>query len=193
VTQVQERGARARTRQAIIAAAVDVLAQNPAASLGDIAAAAQVGRTTLHRYYAERSDLLKAVNDEGCARLEEATVRARLDDGTGAEALARLCREYFDLGSLLSLIFNESFQFAFASPEGADAFAGCDARFMAMVERGHRDGTIDPELPATWLTSLLWSQLYAAWSFVDEHDASRHDVLRLLVRTVTGAVTPLAR
>ena len=65
-------GVKNRTRQAIIDAAIDLLAANPACSLGDIAAAAQVGRTTLHRYFAERADLLAAVGAEGGERLERA-------------------------------------------------------------------------------------------------------------------------
>ena len=185
--QVNERGARARTRQAILAAAIDVLGQNPNAALSEIATAAEVGRTTLHRYFPERSDLLRAVAAEGSARLDRATASARLDEGTGAEALLRLCREYFDLGSLLSLIFTDPDCIAEATPVVDD---GCDDRFSDMVERGHRDGTIDASLPAPWLSSLMWSQLYAGWSYVAQHGASRHDVLRLLVRTVDGAVAP---
>jgi len=182
-----ERGARARTRQAIIAAAIEVLGQNPAAALSDIAAAAEVGRTTLHRYFPERSDLLRAVAAESSARLDRATANARLEEGTGAEALQRLCREYFDLGNLLSLIFNEPQCLGDETPVVDD---GCDDQFTAMVERGHRDGTIDICLPAPWLSSLMWSQLYAGWSYVASHNASRHEVLRLVVRTVEGAIAP---
>jgi TetR/AcrR family transcriptional repressor of lfrA len=121
-----------------------VLGQNPAAPLQEIATAADVGRTTLHRYFAERSDLLAAVRETGVARINQAYARARLDDGTGAEALRRLCQEYFDLGSLLSLVFSD--------PQliGDEAWADrCDPGFFGMVERGHRDGSIDPTCPRT--------------------------------------------
>jgi AcrR family transcriptional regulator len=181
--QENERGARARTRQAILSAAIEVLGQHPAAALSDIAAAADVGRTTLHRYFPERSDLLRAVAAEGSAQLDAATENARLDEGTGAEAFLRLCREYFDLGDLLSLIFTESD----ATPI---VDGGCDTRFSAMVDRGHRDGTIDTGLPVGWLSSLMWSQLYAGWSYVSQNGTSRHEVLKLVVRTVDGAITP---
>ncbi|MCX4385513.1 TetR/AcrR family transcriptional regulator [Micromonospora peucetia] len=182
MTDAQVSGSRARTRQAIVDAAIEVLGRNPAASLGDIATAADVGRTTLHRYFAERADLLAAVGTEANARLDRATAQARMAEGTGASAVHRLCQEYFDLGSLLSLIFTE--------PEtGAGTTGGgCDPDFAAMVERGHRDGTIDPELPVDWVQSLIWSQLYAGWSYLAETDASRHEVLRLILRTVDGAI-----
>ncbi|TGJ95488.1 TetR family transcriptional regulator, partial [Actinotalea fermentans ATCC 43279 = JCM 9966 = DSM 3133] len=57
-------GARARTRRAILDAAVSVFSSNQAASLGEVAQAAQVGRSTLHRYFPERADLMRAVGAE---------------------------------------------------------------------------------------------------------------------------------
>ncbi|MDG4795861.1 TetR/AcrR family transcriptional regulator [Micromonospora sp. WMMD1082] len=182
----EESGSRVRTRQAILQAAIEVLSRNPAASLSEIAAAAHVGRTTLHRYFAERSDLLAGVVAEGVARLNRATARARLDEGSGAEALHRLCAEYFDLGDLLSLIFAEP-QLV---NDPAWATEVCDDDFHTVVTRGHADGSIDPALPATWLQSVLWSQLYAGWSYLAEHDVSRHEVLGLVTRTIAGAVAP---
>jgi len=180
-----ESGSRTRTRQAILDAAIEVFARDPAASLGDVAAAAGVGRTTLHRYFAERADLTAALRDEAARRLAEAHDRARVADDTGAAALRRLCQEYFDLGDLLSLLFNEQLTI-----DDQGAGARCDGEFEAMVRRGHRDGTVDPELPAPWIVSLIWSQLYAGWAYIAEHSVSRHEALRLILRCVAGAVTP---
>jgi AcrR family transcriptional regulator len=175
---------RNRTRQAIVDAAIEMLAQHPAASLGEIAAAAGVGRTTLHRYFAERSDLLTAVIAEGNERLRRATTLARLDEGDGADALLRLCREYFDLGDVLSLVFGEA-----QLQMGDDCFDQVTAvDFAGLIGRGHADGSIDRRLPATWIGSLLWSQLYAAWSY--QGDESRHQVLDLLIRSLSGAIRP---
>ncbi|SFF15573.1 DNA-binding transcriptional regulator, AcrR family [Actinoplanes philippinensis] len=174
-------GSRARTRQAILDAAIEVLARNPAASLGDVAEAADVGRTTLHRYFPERGDLIAALRAEATARLDRAGDRARLGEGPGGTALVRLCQEYFDLGDVLSLLFREQVE---------DEAGSCDEDFDAMVRRGHADGSIDPELPPVWVQNLVWSQLYAGWSYQSEHGASRHDALRLVLRCVSGAVRP---
>lgn len=183
----QTTAAQSRTRQAILGAAIETLGRNPAATLGEIAAAAGVGRTTLHRYFAERTDLLAAVNAEGLALVHRATERARITEGTGASAVQRLCQEYFDLGTLLSLIFSDPQLLTDPEWNGPEH---CDPRFAAMVERGHRDGTVDPELPANWVQSLVWSQLYVGWSYLAETGASRHEVLRLILRTVGGAIAP---
>ncbi len=188
MTDVRESGSRARTRQAIIDAAVEVLARNPAASLGDVAAAANVGRTTLHRYFAERADLIAALREEAELRLIGAHHRARVTEDSGATAIRRLCQEYFDLGDILSLMFTEQLS---ADTRSAET-ARCDGEFEAMVRRGHTDGSVDPELPSSWVISLLWSQLYAGWAYMAEHGLSRHEVMRLVLRSVTGALTPPA-
>jgi AcrR family transcriptional regulator len=186
VTDVRESGSRARTRQAIIDAAVEVLARNPAASLGDVASTAGVGRTTLHRYFAERADLMTALREEAELRLCRAHDRARVGDDTGATALRRLCQEYFDLGDILSLMFTEQLSADNRSPETSR----CDGEFEATVRRGYEDGSVDPELPSSWVISVMWSQLYAGWAYMAEHGVTRHEALRLVLRSVAGAVAP---
>ena len=74
-----ESATRTRTRQAILAAAVTVFARDPSASLGEVAAAAGVGRTTLHRYFPERSDLLAALAVHVLEQVAAATERAAPD------------------------------------------------------------------------------------------------------------------
>lgn len=63
----EQSATRERTRKAILDAAVSVFASKPAATLSEIASAAKVGRTTLHRYFPERSDLVDAVAAEATA------------------------------------------------------------------------------------------------------------------------------
>ncbi len=106
ISQMNESATRTRTRRAILDAAVAVLARNPGASLGEVAAAADVGRTTLHRYFAERADLLAGLVGYANELVGEATARAELSHGSAPDALARLCREYFELGDALTLMFS---------------------------------------------------------------------------------------
>ncbi|MEV7225495.1 TetR/AcrR family transcriptional regulator [Polymorphospora sp. NPDC051019] len=194
----QQSATRARTRQAIIDAAIGLLAQDRAATLGEIATAAGVGRTTLHRYFADRAELIAAIDAEGELRLEQAITRARLDEGTGAEALLRLCQEYFELGDLLSLVFDElqgTAEVPCPGPDepatgagGSEPAGQCTPALEAAVRRGQHDGSIDPGLPAYWLESILWAHLYTAWSVTTQGNLARYEVLRLTLRTFEGAL-----
>jgi len=180
-----ETGTRARTRRAILDAAVSVLSQDSSATLGDIAAAAGVGRTTLHRYFAERSDLIEAIGLAAVERVAAASERARLDEGPALEALARLCQEYFELGDMLMLVFNEP-QFM-DRPEWKDDSAA-DRALRVLLERGQAEGTLDPALSEAWIQSLLWALLYSAWEYRRTNCATKHDALSLCLRSLRKAV-----
>src|ERR1700727_3090093 len=63
---------RRGSRPSLLDVAAQVPVADPAASLGDVAAAAGIGRTTLHKYYATREDLLRAVGNRAIDLFEEA-------------------------------------------------------------------------------------------------------------------------
>lgn len=185
--QSTDTGARSRTRHAIITAALAAWSADAGASLGDVAEAAGVGRTTLHRYFPERSDLLEAATRECTQRLTEADERARIGDGTGREAVLRVCREYFDLGDVLALLFHGVVQL-----DGETVAGGVvvDDACGAALRRGQHDGSIDAGQPVSWLVSMLWCALYAGWSWVQDTGTSRHDALDLVLRSLDGVLRP---
>jgi AcrR family transcriptional regulator len=84
---------------------MQVLGRRPDAPLSEIASAAEVGRTTLHRYYPDRASLVDAISGEAAVRISAALQRAGLTEGDAREALLRASRELFDLGPVLSLVF----------------------------------------------------------------------------------------
>ncbi|GAA2582268.1 TetR/AcrR family transcriptional regulator [Actinomadura fulvescens] len=180
-----ETKARVRTRRAILDAAVSVLAKNPAASLADVAAAAAVGRTTIHRYFAERSDLLTAIGADVLDKIAAATDRSRLAEGPALEAVARLCSEYFDLGENLTLVFNVP---EFWDWEGWEQETAADRALIDLVQRGQAAGEIDRALDPVWIQHLIWCMLYAAWSHVHTNGASKHESLTQCLRSLTKAI-----
>ncbi|MFD7290002.1 TetR/AcrR family transcriptional regulator [Streptomyces sp. NPDC059863] len=185
-TATQESTTRARTRRAILDAAVARLSADHAASLADVAESAGVGRTTVHRYFPERSDLLAAIGTDVRERIEAATARARLDDGPAPEALDRLCLEYFELADRLMLL-DDVPQFWAWSGLDEEEEAPSDRALLALVQRGQRDGTLDPDVDSTWLQNVLWALLYAAWEQTREHNTPKHTALSLCLRTLRKA------
>ena len=174
---------RTRTRQAILDAAIDVLARNGSASLGDIAVAARVGRTTLHRYFPDRAELLTAVMQETGQQLGDAATRARLDEGPGLDALLRACQALLQLGDLLTLMFSEV-----VSIESCGAELGFAQALDDACARGLADGTLDARLTAGWIQGVLWSSLYLGWSELREGSTPPHDVVSQLLLTVRKAI-----
>ncbi|HYH12595.1 MAG TPA: TetR/AcrR family transcriptional regulator [Thermomicrobiales bacterium] len=182
-----ETPARTRTRNAILKAAIGVLSQNQAASLGEIADAAGVARSTLHRYFPERTDLIEGLRRYADEEASAATRRARLDEGPALDALIRLCHEYFDIWDTIVWAYMESLK---ECDDGSSFNEQYDPSITALIERGHQDGTIDRAVPNAWLQQLLWALLYSAWELIRQ-GGSRHEALTLALDSLRRLTAPV--
>jgi AcrR family transcriptional regulator len=172
-----------RTRRDIVAAAIDVWSASNAASLGEVADSAGVGRTTLNRYFRDRSQLLRAVDDECRVRYETALSRARPDEGTGLQALVRMSGELLQLGPVLGLIFADN---AVVDPD--TWLDEEDNPLVRAMIRGYRDGSLDPDLPGDWIGTVVWTSLFAGHLVVRSGTRTSHEAAELLARTLTSGV-----
>src|SRR5262245_66641957 len=64
-----------RVKRPLLDVVAEVLVADPAASLAEVAAAAGIGRTTLHKHYATRDDLVTAVAHRAMDLWEQAVDR----------------------------------------------------------------------------------------------------------------------
>src|SRR6266536_2637649 len=134
------------TRRRILLAAARVLAAREAASMADIAAAAEITRGTLYRHFPARESLIQALeaaaNEEAGRRLAE----ANLDQVPVEEALARATHALVGVGEHFIVLLRER-----RPPE-----PGFSAPLVALIERGREDGQIRTDVPlATLVESLL--------------------------------------
>lgn len=150
-----------RTRESIITASIALLSIRPEAPMTDVADAAGVSRSTLHRYFPDRESLIRELNAFAAAHWQRTISCADLDSGTGLEAFRRLC-----LGLMDSL---DVLKWWMSRPEvweGIEEFHGPteneDGKIIGAIARGQGDGTIDTDLRPEWLYNVLWSVLYAA-------------------------------
>ncbi|WP_087624109.1 helix-turn-helix domain-containing protein [Aeromicrobium sp. PE09-221] len=174
--------AQDRTRRTILLAAIRVLGSNRRASMREIGEAADVARSTVHRYFADRPALEAAVGsfvEEEYGRIAE---NARPQDGTGLEALMRLATELFDRLDVVGwwFLMPEDEQ----SPDAPEE----DEIVSAIVDRGHADGSIDPVLPSAWVSDLLWSLLYSANAHTRFPRHTRGEVRSLFLHSLRKSV-----
>jgi TetR/AcrR family transcriptional repressor of lfrA len=186
VSPLNEGGARSRTRNAILDAAMSVLADNPTASLGDIAAAAAVGRSTLHRYFAERTDLLHAlarhVHDLSNAAIEH----AEPDCGPAVEALRRVVECQLDLGPIVPFIYNEPT--IAANPELAALLDTGDEVIVDVLNRASMRGSAGPP---DWPRLVFWALLNAGYEAVKLNSAPRVQIVDAIMASLTeGTINP---
>jgi TetR/AcrR family transcriptional repressor of mexCD-oprJ operon len=156
-----------RVAGAILDAAADLLARGgEPPSMGEVAAAAGVGRATLYRYFPTRErllqDLITAATGEAADRLAE----AGLDAVPVTEGIARVARVVAAGGSKYAALIGQ-FGPANADREQEQITTMIDR----MLRRGIDDGTFRGDISVDELRFLLGSLLQAAARMAAEHQA----------------------
>ncbi|MBU7598294.1 TetR/AcrR family transcriptional regulator [Streptomyces sp. P38-E01] len=182
----QTPGTTSRTRRAILDAAVTVMSQDRNAPFSEIAKAAEVGRSTLHRYYPDRSALVGALVRDASRATEIAFVEAELDSGTPEEALHRLVPAMFDLGPRVGFLFNELEHSELDWDERA--WEASHIPVGMLFHRGRQEGYFDPEIDDDWFVRILWYSMMAGLEAVGERKLSKHQAIARVVRLLEGGL-----
>ena len=184
-TEQTERGARARTRQAVLDAAAAVWARDFSASLSAIAERAAVSRSTLHRYFTDRQALIDALLVDSLARLE------RMDDDDAPDvpamdALEHYLRAGIDMGDRVIFLFADPDRFDGNPNWSAD---DGDDEMRALVDRARAEGAIGERIPTSWAVTLFYAVLYSA-AEVSNQDLPRHVAADLAVQSFRRSMAP---
>jgi TetR/AcrR family transcriptional repressor of lfrA len=186
VSKSNDGGARSRTRRAILDAAMSVLAEQPTASLGDIAAAAEVGRSTLHRYFAERSDLLRALALHVHGLSIAAIEHAEPDCGPPVEALRRVVECQLDLGPIVPFVYNDPA--LVADKELAAVLDTGDEVIVEVLNRASCQGSAGPP---GWPRLVFWALLHAGYEAMRLNSAPRTQIVdAIMASLVDGTINP---
>ncbi|GAA3727833.1 helix-turn-helix domain-containing protein [Streptomyces tremellae] len=159
-------------RDHVLRSAAALLTRRATATLDEVARAAGIGRATLHRHFAGRDALVRALESLGIQETEAALDAARLDDGPAEGALRRFVAAVEPAAGLLAFLITENQLF-----EGDDVHEGwsrIDGRISSLFRRGQERGEFRIDLPPAWLTEALYGLIGAcAWSIQDGRVAAR--------------------
>jgi len=150
---------RRDTRLSLLDVAAEVLVADPAASLAEVAEAAGIGRTTLHKHYATRDGLVCAVGHRAIDLWEQAVEGAGgSDDPDGG--LRALTAAMIPIGPQLAFLWRTPV---------FDHVGELDARWHAVEERcqdalkrGQDRGVLTAGVPGWWLLQTFYSVVYVA-------------------------------
>ncbi|ONI87463.1 hypothetical protein ALI144C_08690 [Actinosynnema sp. ALI-1.44] len=174
--------------QSILDVATEVLLAKPSASLGDVAKAAGVSRTTLHKRYATRHDLLVALSHDAYDRVEKAMTDAQLDvPGSEVEAaLERAIAGLIPIGPRIEFMYRQI---------GLDDVPDLVARYeqtgeplLRLVRRGQEAGIIRSDMPDWWIVSTLDASFYSAWEAISVGRLAPLDAPALVMKTVMRGI-----
>lgn len=178
-------GAQARTRAAILEATASVLARDRTATLPEIAAAAQVARSTLHRYFADRERLIYAATLDSIRVISDILAAAATAEGPAIDAMRRVITALAPEGDRIV--------FLFADPAVLRDIAAEDrpnsAPILDLITRGQQEGVFDPDISAEWIRIALFGLLVKACSEAARGTVPRHSIVPTLTRIFERGVT----
>lgn len=180
-------GAKDARRLSILDAATTLLAAKPTASLADIAAAAHIGKATLHRYFPSREVLLVELAHRALALTAEVILNSRLEADSVAVSLRRLVEALLPLGDKLYFLLNEHIWDV--EPSLAEAEQVVQLPVMRLLQRGQAEGSLRPDLSLNWLMYFLNYTLYGAWQAIHDGVLAKREAPQIVVESILRGIT----
>ena len=173
-----------RNEAQIVAAAMHLLAEDPEATMQDVADAAGLGRATVYRHFPTREALTEAIGLAAITEVGAVLAEGRLDQGDPLEALARAIEAIFAVGDRYRVI-------AHAPPAGKspEACARADAAFGPMallIRRAQRAGALAAGPPPDWINAAMGAVIGAAFRQIGAGTIRRADAPRLVMDAILG-------
>ena len=159
-------------RTQVLHAAAALLSRKATATMDEVARAAGIGRATLHRHFAGRDALVRALEELGLQEMEAALDRAGLEDGPEDEVVRRLIAEVERVAPQLSFLVTENQ--LFEGEQHHEGWAHADARVSALFRRGQERGVFRIDLTPAWLTEAFYGLVGSgAWAVQDGRVAAK--------------------
>jgi AcrR family transcriptional regulator len=168
--------------------AAEVLVADPGASLAEVAQAAGIGRTTLHKHYATRDDLLRAVGHRAIDLWQQALDQVADGPDGGLRALST---GMVPVGLQLGFIWRTPVLDRDADLD--QRWCAMDRRGLAVLRRAQDRGVLAPGTPDWWLLDTFYSLIYVAAENVSAGRLAPCDAPDLVLDTfLRGIGAPLA-
>lgn len=188
-----------RNEDEILGAAIRHLNAEPTASMARLAEAAGVSRATLHRHFATREDLLRALGERATRRWEESQDAAGIDAATASGAPDRLAAA---LRAMLTAFVVDADDFGFALtdhfvnhvPELVTWSERLEEREIAFYAACQEAGVLRADLPVRWVSNTVYGLLISVRESLRRGDVARRDIDDLLITTfLTGTASARTR
>ncbi len=165
---------KSRIREELLLNLVNALADQPRASMGQLASMVGLSRATLCRHFPSREAMMLTMSEVGIASAEQAIARARPSQGTAEHAIKRLIEELLPIVELYAYV-DEQMQIN----ETMDARAQpLKASLIALFQQWQGSGALRVDLSAAWLLESMFALLRNAATMIRSGRLARRDAVQ---------------
>ncbi len=176
-----------RNRERALETAVEILTEDPEASIQEIADASGIGRTTIYRHFSDREELVEAALALVIEWSQQAAGRIELDPENPAEAIAALSRLHLELAFRYGPLIRSQDG---ASPTVQEAKDTDDSPTKRFLEEARRLGSIRTDQPREWQQTVMRTVPLTAIGEVEAGFISEEDAYRIAAGTVAAILDP---
>lgn len=176
---------RLSSRAAIIEAAFTVFSRDPSAALSEVARLAGVGRATLHRHFAGRDDLIRALAQLAIKDMDQAVERACANVVSYSEAVRKSLQALIPLGDRYGFLELEPLD---NDPAFKKEFEQQQKETVEMIDGAKGEGLFDTSVPTSWIVQAFDHLLYAGWESVKAGETTPDQAADLAWRTLTSGL-----
>jgi AcrR family transcriptional regulator len=184
-------GAPGRSRRAVKRPLLDLVAEvllaQPGASLADVATAAGISRTTLHKQYATRDELVRAVGLRATEIWEQAVDRVAAEPGTET-GLRALLAAMIESGPQLTFLWRSPA--LDEDEELTQRYIALEKRCLVVLDRARSKSVLAAATPDWWLLQTMYALVYTAAEAVQAGKLAPLDAPDLVLTTLLRGLGP---
>ncbi len=175
-----------RNREAILEAAITVLAARPGAGMAEIASAGGFARATLYRHFSSRDDLVRAIQERAVSSGARALAEADLGRGPAPLALRRAISGLIGVGDRYRLLARE----AAIDPSVLQGRPEVAGNLLGLIRRGQDEGSFRTDLPPVWILATLANLLVLALREMAAQDSTADQMTERVASTLIAGIGP---
>lgn len=162
---------KSRDREELLLNLVNALADQPRASMGQLASMVGLSRATLCRHFPSRDTMVLAMSEAGITSAKLAITRARPNEGSPEQAINRLIEELLPIVELYTYVDQQGH----ADEELEARVQPLRASLITLFQQWQGSGALRVDLPAAWLVESMSALLRSAATMIRSGRLARRD------------------
>ncbi|WP_062266208.1 TetR/AcrR family transcriptional regulator [Endozoicomonas arenosclerae] len=175
------------TRKKAMDTAIAVLAKTANASLADIAQASGIGRTTLHRYFPTRDDLIDALALQAIEETNAAVEAFWSEERSAQAVLLEILEAMIPLGDRYHFLYRE--RASYKNCEIAEAYMEQRGSIQRLIVRLKQEGVISVTVQNEWAEIVIDNLIWSAWQAIDEGVIAPRQSAQMVYNTICSGLS----